>query len=496
MLRNMFHQRTLGAMAFLSMISLAGCRVGPKYVRPSMPAPPPAAYKENTPGTEDAQHSGWKQANPSDAMLRGKWWEVFRDPQLNTLEERVSINNQNIKQYFENYMAARAVIRNARASLFPSISAGPSVSAQGVGSSSTARLSTSSSSQSYELTGSVSWEPDLFGSIRNTVLADKNAAQASAAQLANETLSEQSSLAQYYFELRGEDALIALYADTIKQYKESLRLTQALYRTGIDSEQDVTQAETTLRTAEANAVSLTTTRAQYEHAIALLLGESASTFSLPVKSFQLQVTYIPTGVPSQLLERRPDIANAERTVAQYNALIGVQKAAYYPTVSLSGSGGTQSSDILNLANVSALFWSVGASATETLFDFGARRANVDRYEALYRANVATYRQTVLNAFKEVEDYLVSSRQLADQGSKNAQAVEASVRYLHLANTRYTTGIDSYLNVVSAETSLLSNRQSLIQTQVQQMTSAVQLISALGGGWDSNELPSEGTVAKR
>jgi len=231
-------------------------------------------------------------------------------------------------------------------------------------------------------------------------------------------------------------------------------------------------------------------------AIALLLGDSASSFSLAASPLELHVPYVPTGVPSQLLERRPDIASAERTVAEYNALIGVYKAAYFPTISLTASGGTQSSEVLNLASASALFWSVGATATETLLDFGARRANVQRYEALYRANVATYRQTVLTAFKEVEDYLVASRQLADQSAKESLAINSSTRYLKLADTRYKTGIDSYLNVITAQTSLLSNRQTLVQLQTQQMTAAVQLISALGGGWDSKDLPTEEAVGKK
>lgn len=491
-LRNIYSSALFAAVA----LTVTGCRVGPKYVRPSVPSAPVTSYKENVAGTEDARMNGWKQADPSDAMLRGQWWEIFQDAELNRLEERLNINNQNIKQYFENYMAARAVVRNARASLFPSLTAGPSVNAQGTGSSSTARLSTSSSSQSYELAGSASWEPDLFGSIRNNVLAQKNAAQVSAADLANETLSEQSSLAQYYFELRGEDALLALYQQSIAQYKQSLDLTQALRRTGIDSDQDVAQAEMTLRAAEANIASVLSTRAQYEHAIALLLGEAASNFSLPKAPLELKVPYIPTGVPSALLERRPDIAAAERTVAEYNALVGVYKAAYFPSISLSASGGTQSSDILNLASANALFWSVGASATETLLDFGARRANVQRYEALYRANVATYRQTVLNAFKEVEDYLAASRQTADQAAKEKLAVDASSRYLVLANTRYKTGMDSYLNVITAQTDLLSSQQTLVQLQTQQMTSAVQLVAALGGGWNVSELPSESDVEKK
>jgi NodT family efflux transporter outer membrane factor (OMF) lipoprotein len=488
---------------FVACVSFEGCRVGPKYVRADMPAAPPVTYKENQPGSPEAQTNGWKQANPQDAMLRGKWWEVFGDSELNTLEESLNINNQNIKQFFENYMAARAIVRNARASLFPTVSIGPSFTGGGSAASSSSSSSGgatsiggSSFAAGYELPVNVSWEPDLFGQIRNTIREDANAAQVSAANLANEKLSEQASLAQYYFELRGQDSLQELYNNTIKSYRESLHLTQVLFRTGIDSQEDVAQAETNLRTAEANAVGIATTRAQYEHAIALLIGEAAGSFSMPVKPLQTSVPYVPTGIPSQLLERRPDIAAAERTMAEANALIGVGKAAYYPSISLSSAAGTQASDITKLLTYGATFWAVGGSASETVLDFGARRANMQRYEAQYNADVASYRQTVLNAFKEVEDSLVSSRQLAEQVQRQQLAVKAAQRYETLATTRYKTGIDTYLNVLTAQNTLLSSQQTLATLQISQMTSAVQLSAALGGGWDSAELPTEKQVARK
>ncbi|WP_245536074.1 TolC family protein [Terriglobus roseus] len=281
--------RATGAALTLSLSLLGGCRVGPKYVRASMPTAPPVAYKENQAGSDEARSNGWRQAHPDDAMLRGKWWEVFQNAELNALEEHLIIDNQNIKQYFENYMAARAVVRNAHASLYPSISFAPSTNIQGQGNQSTATATTSTtgtsgsgttgttlasnSSHSYSLPFSASWEPDLFGKVRNTIREDANAAQVSAANLANETLSEQASLAQYYFELRGQDALQELYNKTVDAYRDTLRLTQTRYRTGIDSDQDVAQAETNLRTAEANAAAVATTRGQYEHAIALLIGQ-------------------------------------------------------------------------------------------------------------------------------------------------------------------------------------------------------------------------------
>lgn len=506
---NLFRPISSAMAACAMMTLLVGCRVGPKYVRPDMPAAPPATYKENQPGTEQARANGWRQANPQDAMLRGKWWEIFHEPELNALEEQLNINNQNLKQYFENYMAARAVVRNAHASLFPTISFAPSVNVQGKGSQSNATTNTSTTgnsgsgttfastaNQSYSLPFSASWEPDVFGKVRNTIREQANAAQVSAANLANETLSEQSSLAQYYFELRGQDALLNLYAKTVESYRETLRLTQTLYRTGIDSEQDVAQAESNLRTAEADAASVATTRGQYEHAIALLIGQAAGSFSIPSHPIDSKPPYIPTGLPSQLLERRPDIAAAERIMAEANALIGVGQAAYYPDISLSASAGTQSSDITKLLNLSAGFWSAGASATETVFDAGARRATVQQYKAQYNADVAAYRQTVLNAFKEVEDYLIASRQLAEQQQRQQLAIAAAQRYQQLALTRYRTGVDTYLNVLTAQNSLFSSQETEVTLRTNRMTTAVQLIASLGGGWNIADLPSEKQVARK
>ena len=501
-----------GAALTLSLSLLTGCRVGPKYVRANLPAAPPETYKENQVGSDEARANGWRQAHPEDALLRRKWWQVFDNDELNALEEQLNINDQNIKQYFENYMAARAVVRNAHASLYPSISFAPSLDVQGQGSQSTATATTSTTgtsgtgatgttlasttSQSYSLPFSASWEPDLFGKVRNTIREDANAAQVSAANLANETLSEQASLAQYFFELRGQDALQELYNQTVESYRDTLRLTQTLYRTGIDSEQDIAQAETNLRTAEANASAVATTRGQYEHAIALLVGQSASDFSIPVRPLHARPPFIPVGVPSQLLERRPDIAAAERTMAEANALIGVGQAAYYPDISLTASAGTQSSNIGKLLNLSAGYWSLGASATETIFDAGARRATVQEYKAQYNADVAAYRQTVLTAFKEVEDYMISSRQLAEQEQRQQLAVTAAQRYQQIALTRYKTGVDTYLNVLTAQNNLFSSQETDVNLRTSRMTAAVQLIAALGGGWSATDLPSVNEVSRK
>jgi NodT family efflux transporter outer membrane factor (OMF) lipoprotein len=484
-----------------------GCNVGPPYQRPALPEPPPSQYKENQPGSAETPAGGWRPANPQDAMLRGKWWEVFGDPELNAFEEQVVVNNQTIKQAFENYMAALAVIDTARAARFPTVSVGASANAAGSNGTVASTTSTPATGSggaptpgavvstgtrhTFSLPVSASWEPDLFGKVRNTIAANVSAAQASAATLANVTLSQQATLAETYFQLRGEDALAALFTQTVSDYQESLRLTQTLFRTGIDSEQDVVQAETALRSAEANATAVERTRAQYEHALALLTGHAAGSFSVPVRALAAAPPDIPTGVPSQLLERRPDIASAERAMAEANARIGVGKAAYYPDVSLTGSAGIQGSSLASLLSASVFFWSVGASAVETVLDFGARRAAVRQSEAEFNASVAAYRETVLNAFKEVEDDLAAARTLADQAARQQLAVTASQRYLQLASIRYRDGLDNYLNVLTAQNAVFSSQEAIVGLQTDRMTAAVQLIAALGGGWNVTDLPTAG-----
>lgn len=464
---------------------IAACNVGPTYKRPDLPSAPSAAFKENVEGSDDARAGGWRPASPSDEQLRGNWWEVFGDPDLNALESRLQVNNQNIKQQLENYVAARATVRAAVAQLYPQVGIGPSATDRGTSSGSVA---------TFLLPLNVNWEPDFFGKLRNRVTQAENAAQFSAAALANVALGEQMNLAALYFQVRGQDALLDLYEKTIENYRESLRLVQVLTRTGIDSEQDTVQAEVTLNTADANRSAITTARAQFEHAIALLIGEVAGSFSMKDSPIAVSVPATPIGVPSRLLERRPDIAAAERQVASLNALIGVNKAAYYPDVTLTGGVGTQSNDLTKLFTAGTNYWTVGGAANETLIDFGARRAAVAQVEAQYRASVAAYRQVVLNAFKEVEDDLVATRQLAEQAERQRRAVVSSERYEKLANIRYKTGVDTYLNVVTAQTSLLNGRQQLVTIVTNQMTTAVHLIGALGGGWTVKQLPTEGDVS--
>ena len=485
-------------------IFLSGCNVGPRYVAPVPPAPPafkesaPAAYTSAPPGT-------WQPAQPRDAALKGKWWEIFNEPELNALEEQLNIDNQNIAQYFQNFMAARAQVREARAGYFPTVTVNPAFTKAGGGSSavsagtgaSTTSTSTTKSGggTDFALPIDVSWEPDLWGRVRNTVREFQNAAQVSAADLENERLTEQAVLAAFYFELRGQDALQDLYNRTVEADRKALDLTRALYETGIDNSEAVAQAEVTLETAEAMGIGIATNRAIYEHAIATLIGKPASSFSMPVKNLTTPVPAIPVGVPSQLLERRPDIAAAERTMAEANAIIGVEKAAYYPTVSLTGSGGLQSSTLAKLFSLPALFWSLGASASQTIFDAGLRKATVAQYTATYNAGVAAYKQTVLTAFQQVEDYLATVRITSQQIAKQEEAVRAAQRYLDIAMARYQTGLDPYLNVITAQTILLGDQQTEVTLRVSEMAAAVQLIQALGGGWNLTALPTPSQVAK-
>jgi NodT family efflux transporter outer membrane factor (OMF) lipoprotein len=501
--------------ASIAAVLLAGCRVGPKYVKATAPAPP--EFKESSPAAYANAPSGtWRPAKPEDAMLKGKWWEVFNDPELNTLEEQLDINNQNIKVYFQNFMAARAQVREARSQYYPTLAVSPSFTRQrspstlrnevvtsgtggtgtgtGTGAGTTGIASTSGTTTSdISLPFDVSWEPDLWGKIRNTVREYQYASQVSAADLENERLTEQADLAEYYFELRGQDSLQDLYDKTVQAEQKSLDLTRTLFETGIDNDESVAQAEITLQNAQEAQTGVATNRAIYEHAIATLIGKPASSFSLPVKGLVTPVPSIPVGVPSQLLQRRPDIAGAERTMAEANALIGVETAAYYPTLSLTGSGGLESSAIGSLFSAPALFWSAGSAASETIFDAGLRKATVAQYTATYNADVATYRQTVLTAFQQVEDYISTLRITSQQIGQQEAAVKSAQRYLDIATTRYQTGLDPYLNVISAQTTLLSDQQTQVTLRVNEMTTAVELVQALGGGWDVSQLPAAAKV---
>jgi NodT family efflux transporter outer membrane factor (OMF) lipoprotein len=474
-----------------------GCTVGPKYHVPPTPAPP--AYKEMTP--ENLKETdGWKEAQPQDSALHGKWWEIFGDPELNALEEQVNISNQNIAASFASFLQARALVREARAQYFPTVTANPSITANRTFSVSPSSSSSSSSTNSssvtaieyteYSLPFDASWTPDLFGRVRNTVRSNVASAQASAADLENTRLTAHAEVAVDYYELRTQDALKQLLDSTVVAYKESLRLTRALYNTGIDSDEAVAQAETQLETTEAQDTNVGIARAQYEHAIALLVGQLAPTFSIPAEPLKAKPPAIPYGVPSQLLERRPDIAANERLMAQANAQIGIAKAAYFPTVTLSGTAGFESESIANLLAWPARVWSAGPALAETLFDGGLRRATVQQYQAAFDQAIANYRQTVLTAFQQVEDNLAALRILSQEIQQQDAAVKSAQRNLTVATNRYKLGIDPYLNVITAQTTLLSNQQTAVNLRMQQMTASVQLIEALGGSWSNKQLPSQ------
>ena len=492
---------------------LAGCRVGPKYHIPAaLPQAPPPIYKESP--TQFMEADGWKTAQPGDGMLRGKWWHIYNDPELNALEDQLNINNQTVKQYFENFLEARALVAEARSQLYPTLTVGPSftrsrsssnlTNATGTagtsgttGTTSTGTItSTGRQSSIVSLPFDVSWEPDLWGRVRNQIREYQYAAQLSAADLENERLTEQASLAVYLFELRGQDALQDVYNKTIEADKKALELTQAQYETGIGDQISVVEAQNTLQNATATATNVGVLRAQYEHAIAVLIGTNPSDFSIPPKPLNAAPPAIPVGVPAQLLERRPDIAAAERTMASANALIGVADAAYYPTVTLGATGGVESSTLKHLFDWSSRFWSVGPQVSETIYDAGLRRATVNQYIATYNADVASYRQTVLTAFQQVEDYLAAVRILSHQILQTQQAEQSAELYVKLELGRYQTGIDPYVNVVTSQLTLLNDQQNLASLRTEEMTASVQLIEALGGGWDRSDLPTPAAVSKK
>ena len=470
---------------------LQGCVVGPKYHRP--PVDTPGTFKEVTPD-DLKKMDGWKVAQPQDSALHGKWWEILGDPQLNALEEQVKISNQNVASAFANFMAARALVREARAQYFPTLTAGASVTRQHQPPAATGTSGTTFNE--YALPFDASWTPDLFGRVRNTVRAGVANAQASAADLENTLLTAQAELAVDYFQLRGQDDLKVLLDATVKAYAESLDLTKALYETGIDSDESVAQAETQLEATQALATNLGILRAQYEHAIALLVGKPASSFSIGFEALKTPPPAIPFGVPSQLLERRPDIAASERLMAQANAQIGVAKAAYYPTVTLGASFGLESTKGSSWFTWPSRIWSVGPTIAETVYDGGLRRATMEQYRAQYDETVANYRNTVLTAFQQVEDNLSGLRILSKEIQEQDTAVVSAERSLKLATDRYRLGIDPYLNVITAETALFSNQQTAVNLRITQIVDSVQLIEALGGGWDSSTLPTSQQIISR
>ena len=495
----MKNMRTLSSLAAGGgFLILTGCNFAPRYDPPKTATT--AAFKEAVSG--DPAGQGWKIAIPSDAAIRSNWWESYQDPQLDDLETRVAISNQTIVAAEANYRAAHALVLEAQAQLFPTFSLDPSMTrgkssaattgtstGTGTGTGTASATSTGTSTRVHNvftLPLDASYQVDLWGSIRNTVAVNRYAAQASAAQLANALLSTHSLLAQDYFQLRVADEQRRILETTVADYKASLRLVHTLVDSGVDSEADIASAETQLESAMAQATDVGVARAQYEHAIAVLIGVAPAKFSIPYRHFNQQLPTMPVGVPSDLLERRPDIAAAERQVAQSNAQIGVARAAYFPSLTLTGSAGYESMTLGSLFDLPNRFWSVGPSVAQVLFDGGARRAAVAQARALNDSQVATYRQTVLSAFQSVEDNLAALRILSQELTQAHRATVAAKRAVELTIVLYRNGVDSYANVIVAQNAFLSTRETELQIQLRELTASVTLINDLGGGWSTSE----------
>jgi NodT family efflux transporter outer membrane factor (OMF) lipoprotein len=480
----------------IALFGLSACLLGPKYHPPKGPTTTAPNYKESTVNFQDTE--GWKVASPQDSMLRGNWWEIFNDPELNGLEDQLNVNNQNIKEYFENLMEARAIIREAHAQYWPTVTTSPSWSRQRTSNNLThsTQANTGQTSTLLSFPVDVSWVPDFFGKIRSEVHEAQYAAQVSAADLADEQLLEQASLASYYFEIRGQDALQKILDDTVQADQKALDLTMASYQTGVGDYISVVQARATLEAVQSAAINTRIARAQYEHAIAVLVGKVATEFSIPVRAELRAPPPIPVGVPSQLLERRPDVAAAERTLAEANATIGIGYGAFFPNVTLSAVGGFESSTFSKWFAWPSRFWSIGPSISQTIFNGGLYRAELNQYVATYNADLALYRQTVLMAFQQTEDYLAAVRLYSQQIERQQAAVKDAEESLKLEIGRYETGIDPYINVTTAQSTLLSDQQTLATIQVEEMSSAVLLIEALGGGWDRSQLPAPSTLGAK
>ena len=480
-------RRPAFAIGFFSLF-LGGCMVGPKYVKPSVPMAP--AFKEQPPQSFK-ESDGWKPAQPGDQTLRGKWWEIFGDPQLNELEEEVPQSNQDLKVAEARFRQARSMIRFNRSAEFPTISTSPGIVNERFSANQPyfpASLANNGTG-AFTLPFDLSYEVDLWGRVRRTVSASREEAQASAADLQTANLSLHAELAADYFELRSADAQKQLLDDTVKAYSDAVQLTQNRFEGGASPRSDVAQAKTQLDAAMVADTDITVTRAQFEHAIATLIGEPPAEFNLAAAPHApLQLPSIPVGLPASLLERRPDIAAGERRVAEANDQIGIARAAYFPSLIIGATGGFTGTSITNWLNWPSRMWAVGPQLSETLFDAGRRHAVSESATANYDGTVASYRQTTLTAFQEVEDNLAALRILETEAQQQQQATSSAADTLQLFTNRYVGGVDNYLQVITAQTVLLTNQRNDIDIQRRRMDASVLLVKAIGGGWDTTQLP--------
>ena len=467
-------------ICFVTILLLPGCMVGPNYHRPA--AEVPATYKEV---------GDWRPAQPNEQNLGGNWWELFQDSQLNALELQVNVSNQNLKAAQAQYTQARALVRYSRADLFPTVTVDPSETRNKTSKNRPPPNSIFNgiTTNDFQIPFELSYQLDVWGRVRRTVESSRDQAQASAADLATVNLSMHSQVALYYFQARLLDAEERLLNSAVTQYEQALQLIESRYAGGIASDLEVQQAETQLETTRAQAIDVGVGRAQFEHAVAVLIGKPPAGFTLPPLPLTMPPPSIPVALPSELLERRPDIAAAERRMAAANAQIGVAKAAYYPNISLGAAGGFESSAITTLLSGPSVLWSAGGSAALTLLDAGRRRAASDQAIAAYDQAVANYRQTVLTGFQQVEDNIAALRILEHEAQVQDKAVTAAQKYLELAITRYKGGVTSYLEVTTAQSAALSDEVTAVNILGRRMVNAVTLVQALGGGWNSSELPA-------
>ena len=465
-------------LAIFIVLALAGCAVGPGYRKPD--APVAAQFKEL---------QGWREAQPKDQLPRGSWWTVFGDAELDRLMQKVEISNQNIRIAEARLRQARAVADQARAGLFPTLTANASVTRSKAPSLSNQPNFATGAVNNYNLGLNAGWELDLWGRVRRSVESGEANWQASAAQLEAARLSARATLAQQYFALRVADTTKRLLEDTVKAYARSLELTQNRYQAGVAARVDVVQAEVQLKSAQAQLIDVGVERAQLEHAIALVLGDAPANFALAPSDLAIHMPQVPVALPSELLERRPDIAAADRAMAAANAQIGVAKAAYFPTLTLSGASGFRTTHIADLLTAPSRFWSLGAAAAEAIFDGGLRRATTDQAVAAYDVQVGTYRQAVLTGFQEVEDNLAALRILGEEAALQDEVVQAARHALELTNNQYSAGVVSYLNVITAQATALSNERTAVNVLGRRLTASVGLIHALGGGWTATALPA-------